>query len=195
MQFIDNYDPHTADPIKDYHINVQDDERFWNIYMDLMKRYPGDYLTAWLNNTMGMWYIWDTSSTRIYGSWVWWDGGVGYLLTDMHSEIQELEIHRNSQLPGLMQMCLDLVNNNSFLNIPVFRILFSLSFYFWLAMLAFTLAIINKRRNSLLFFLFTACYIAGLFFCPCVLVRYCFPFIICIPVMFTVAFRKGLPRR
>lgn len=187
---IDAYDPYRSDNIKyTAEANLSQNKQFLKLYLKLMYRYPGDYLAAWMKTTQGLWYIWDISSTQIYGSGVWEGGGVGYLLTDMHKQTEEFGIQRVPLFSRLFDFCQNLVNANTFIPIPGVRLLFSLGLYFWLAMMALMYTIINRHKHAVMCWMYIGVYMVGLLFCPCVLVRYCFPFIICVPVLFTLAFR------
>ena len=182
------YYPYSADYVKDSYIDVKNNPDFWKLYFSLMVRYPVNYIEAWLRNTQGLWYIWDTTSTITYGSWITYNGGVGYLVTILTQELLDTGISYQPKFPELMYFCESLVNGNSYYEIPVIRVIFSMALYFWLSLLALVLAIINRSKRFILLFVFVFAYIAGLLFCPVVLVRYCFPFICCLPVLFRCVF-------
>lgn len=177
---VEEYTPYTADPLKTVAI-VDKPYRMWG-FLKLWGRiglgHPMDYLDAWLLNTKGYWYLDDTTHAHIYGEG---DGDrLGYLLS---RSVEWLDLSIQSRFPALEGLYERLFTQNEYQRLPVVSLLFAPSLYLWLY--AFLLAAARYRRDRRTTMLLTLVFgsFLPLLFGACVLIRYAYPFVACLPLM------------
>lgn len=181
-----NYNVYLADMTKDTGRIYNNKRLFVSIYPRLLIKYPSSFISAFLNNTMGYWYLFDTTNAEIYGS----EPGkrLGFLLSDTKPG---LGVKHISYFPKLENLYEHLFSLNEYQNIPPLFILCSIALYIWLAILCVFYAINLKRKQAVMPIIFLMSYIITIFAGPCALIRYAFPIIGCIPPLFIVIFRDA----
>lgn len=179
------YNPHLADPVK-YRAVIHDDPagliRTW---LKLGLQYPGIYLDAFLDNSVGFWFLEDRTHAQIYG--VGTESGFGYLSTDNRTMPAGCEIVEHSFLPGLRAAMERIVSDNVYQKIPVARIVFAPAFYWWLLCMYMASALYRRRYRLLLPAAFPAVYYLTLLLSPAVLIRYMYPLVVTAPVLCCLA--------
>lgn len=191
------YDPYRADMVK-FGIDVsieQNLDSFIGIWTQLFGKYPLTYLEAFLQNSQGFWYLYDTSHANIYRI-----KGYGYLLTN-HVRLQDfLEdtpgVKSKSYFPALKRGMEKLVTNNAYWKIPVLRLLFSPALYFWLHMFYFMYALWTKQYRLLTIAVYPMAVWLTCLLGPCALIRYAYPYVVSAPVLITAAIylKTDVPR-
>ena len=72
--------------------------------------FPLTYMDAFLSNSVGYWYLADTTHAQIYG--IGTESGFGYLSTDNRTMPAGCEIVEHSYLPGLRAFMERIVSDN-----------------------------------------------------------------------------------
>lgn len=177
---VEDYTPYTADPLKTFAI-VNRPDRMWG-FLKLWGRvglkHPVTYLDAWLLTTKGYWYLDDTTHARIYGEG---EGtGLGYLLTN---QVEPHGLASPGVLPGLRKWYERLFTANDYQRLPVLSLLFAPALWVWLAGFLVAAALIGRDRCTLgMLAMVIGCFLPLL--CgACVLIRYAYPFVACVPLM------------
>ena len=175
------YNPHLADPVKNRAVIHDNPKGLIETWIRLGLEYPAIYVDAFLDNSLGLWYLLDTSHARVYG--IGTESGFGYLSTDNRKMPAGCEIEEHSLLPGLRAFMEKIVSDNIYEKVPVIRILFAPALYWWLLYFYFVAALYGKRYGEMLPAVFPAVYGLTLLLSPTVLVRYMYPIMVTIPVI------------
>lgn len=175
------YNPHLADPVKNRAVIHDDPGGMLRMWLKLGLEHPTIYIDAFLDNSLGLWYLWDTSHAQVYG--IGTESGFGYLSTDNRAMPAGYEVEENSLLPGLRAFMEKIVSDNAYSRIPVVRLLFAPALYGWLLYLYLMTAWYRKKYRQMLPAVFPAVYCLTLLLSPTVLVRYIYPVMTTVPVM------------
>lgn len=175
------YNPHLADPVKNRAVIHDNPVGLLKTWMKLGLKFPMTYVDAFLDNSIGYWYLADTSHAEIYG--VGTESGFGYLSTDNRTMPAGCEIIENSYLPGLRAFMEKIVSDNAYQNIPVLSVVFAPAFYWWLLCLYVVFFFARKEYKLLMPAAFLVAYYLTLLLSPTVLIRYMYPFVVCVPMM------------
>lgn len=175
------YNPHLADPVKGRAVIHDDPAGLIRTWAQLGVRFPLTYADAFLDNSIGYWYIADQNHAEIYG--VGTESGFGYLSTDNRTMPAGCEIVEHSLAPGLRVFMERIVSDNEYRKIPVFSVIFSPAFYWWLLCFYIAFCLYRKEYKLLLPVLFLAVYYLTLLLSPTVLIRYMYPFVVSVPTI------------
>lgn len=175
------YNPHLADPVKNRAVIHDDPAGLIRTWIRLGLAHPAIYIDAFLDNSLGLWYLWDTSHAEIYGTGT--ESGFGYLSTDNRVMPAGFEVEEHSLLPELRAFMEKIVSDNAYSKIPLLRLLFAPALYGWLLYLYIVTAFYRKRYREALPVVFLAAYGLTLLLSPTVLVRYIYPMMVTIPVI------------
>lgn len=149
--------------------------------------YPNDYIDAFLALTSGYWFLDDVSHAEVlgYGD----DTNLGLLYTFNASQSDTFEgVESHSYLPGLLKMYQRIVNGNCYFSWPVVSSLFKPALYCWaLALVMISLVYMHCRRKLFLCLL-PFFYLMTLFLGPVVNMRYAYPIIVAVPLLFAWLF-------
>lgn len=176
----ENYSPRVADFVKEglnedkYNENPS---KFIKLWLNVGLKAPGAYLNAALSQTMGYWYP-DMQYPDLatfhpymeYENMTWADG-------------EWIFIERTSYIPGFSKVFDGFAYGTEFQNIPLFALLCSPGFVFWVMCVVACRCIIIKNYRmllpcSILFGLWLSIMVSSL-----VLFRYAYPLMLCIPVL------------
>ena len=175
------YNPYLADPVKNRAVIHDDPAGLIKTWVRLGVQYPQIYIDAFLDNSIGYWFIEDRTHAQIYG--IGTESGFGYLSTDNRTMPAGCEIEQHSLLPGLRAFMERIVSDNVYQKIPVLRIIFAPAFYWWMLCMYMAAAIYGKRYTFLLPAAFLAAYYMTLLLSPTVLIRYMYPFVVTVPAL------------
>ncbi len=175
------YNPYFADPVKNRAVIHDDPAGLLRTWLKLGLQHPQIYIDAFLDNSVGCWFLEDETHAQIYG--VGTESGFGYLSTDNRVMPAGCEIIEHSCLPGLRAAMERVVSDNVYQKIPVVRIFFAPAFYWWLLCLYAAVAVYRREYRLLLPAVFLALYYLTLLLSPAVLVRYMYPFMTTAPVL------------
>lgn len=183
------YDPHLADPVKNRAVVHDDPAGLVKTWVRLGLQYPTIYVDAFLDNSLGLWYLWDTSHAQVYG--IGTESGFGWLSTDNRTMPAGCEIVEKSFLPGLRAFMERIVSDNVYQKLPLIRLLFAPALYWWLLWLYLMTALYHKRGREALPAVFLIAYYLTLLLSPTVIVRYMYPLMVTVPVIFPYILTKG----
>ncbi len=175
------YNPHLADPVKSRAVIHDDPVGLIRTWVRLGLAHPAVYIDAFLDNSLGLWYLWDTSHAQVYG--IGTESGFGYLSTDNRVMPAGFEVEEHSLLPGLRVFLERIVSDNEYSKIPVVRLLFAPALYWWLLWLYLVTALYRKTYKEALPAVFLAAYGLTLLLSPTVLVRYAYSLMVTVPVL------------
>ena len=175
------YNPHLADPVKLRAVIHDNPGGFLRTWLQLGLEHPQIYIDAFLDNSIGYWFLEDRTHAEIYG--IGTESGFGYLSTDNRTMPAGCEIIEHSYLPGLRSMMEEIVSENAYQKIPVIRILFAPAFYWWLLCLYLAVAIYRRQYRLILPAMFLVVYYLTLLLSPTVLIRYMYPFMVTVPAI------------
>lgn len=184
------YNPHLADPVKNRAVIHDDPAGLLKTWVRLGLEYPQIYLDAFLDNSIGYWFLEDRTHAQIYGLGA--ESGFGYLSTDNRTMPAGFEVEEHSYLPYLRAAMERIVSDNMYQKIPVLRILFAPAFYWWLLCLYMAAVIYSRQYRLLIPAVFLAAYYLTLLLSPTVLIRYMYPLVVTVPVLCCLLFRSGL---
>lgn len=175
------YHPHLADPVKSRAVIHDNPAGFIKVWIRLGLRYPQTYIDAFLDNSVGLWFLEDHSHAEIYGKGK--ESGFGYLSTDNRTMPAGFEIVEHSKLPGLRNFMEEIVSENRYQDIPVLSVIFAPAFYWWLLVLYLASAVYQRDWRGMIPAVFLVMYYLTLLLSPAVLVRYMYPLMVSVPVL------------
>ena len=175
------YDPHLADRVKNIAIIHDDPKGLVKTWIRLGMEYPGIYIDAFLDNSLGLWFLLDDTHARVYG--IGTETGFGYLSTDNRTMPAGCEIVERSYLPRLRALMEKIVSDNEYEDWPVIKFLFAPALYWWLLYLYVVVVLYKKRYREVLPAVFLVVYYLTLLLSPTVLIRYMYPLVVTVPVI------------
>lgn len=180
--FASQYNPYLSDPIKD---NVNDAllksnfVNFFKLWAKVGLKFPGEYAEAFLSNTMGYWYMGDTTHYMAVGD------GIAVYHTLIGAEEEIIKINLCPPVGWLFDPIFFHVNYNK---VPILGFCFRSSTYFWM-LLVFALYMIYRRQYSKLLVTSTVfLYYASCFMGPFVALRYVYCVAVCWPLFAELCF-------
>lgn len=175
------YNPYLADPVKNRAVIHDNPAGLIKAWVKLGVQFPMTYVDAFLDNSIGYWYLADKSHSTIYG--VGTESGFGYLSTDNRTMPAGCEIIEHSYLPGLRAFMERIVSDNEYQKILVLSVIFAPAFYWWLLCLYLVFFFKRKEYKMLLPAVFLVVYYLTLLLSPTVLIRYMYPFVVSVPFL------------
>lgn len=181
------YNPPIADTVKNSGVafDVTGEghvKRFLHNWFSVGRRYPNEFLDAFLELTRGYWFWDDRSYAECLGYGL--DGRMGVIYTYNSSEIENVgEIAHVSKFPWLEEQLEKIVSANVFFQWPVISILFKSAFYFWSLCLLFLFFLYLRQKKQVIFCLLPLLYMGTMLLGPVVQMRYLFPVMVTLPVL------------
>lgn len=175
------YDPHLADPVKNRAVIHDDPVGLIKTWIKLGLQHPQIYIDAFLDNSIGYWFVQDRSHAQIYG--IGTESGFGYLSTDNRTMPAGCEIVEHSYLPAVREGMERIVSDNVYQRLPVVRLIFAPAFYWWMLCMYIAAVIYRRRYELLIPVMFLICYYMTLLLSPTVLIRYMYPFVVTVPAI------------
>lgn len=173
------YNPHNADDVKFTGSASDHMDCFKDVYFRLLKKYPFQYVEAFVHTNLGYFYIFDcTNANSIYGYGL--EGRQGYLLTDTKAGF---EVVHESKFKFLENIYENLFSANEYQKIFPLFLVCSLALYFWIMILMFFRMLELRNWRILPSMILVAALGATSLLAPCALIRYIFPYMLCIPAM------------
>ncbi|MDE5931417.1 MAG: hypothetical protein K2H40_02900 [Lachnospiraceae bacterium] len=182
------YNPYLADPVKNRAVIHDDPAGLMKTWMRLGTQFPMTYVDAFLDNSIGYWYLADRTHSTIYG--IGTESGFGYLSTDNRTMPAGCEIIRHSYLPGLRVFMERIVSDNEYQKMPIVSVIYAPAFYWWMLCAYIAFFLYRKEYRMLMPVLFLVVYYFTLLLSPTVLVRYMYPFILSSPMMLCLVSAK-----
>ncbi len=183
-----DYHPKMADYVKfDAIVTNENVQAFLALWKNVAKRYPLEYVDAFLLCNIGYWYVDDLSHSRIYGTGL--DNRQGYLLTDTKPDFG---VTHETKLAPLEFLYERLFSINWYQIVPVAASLFAPAFFLWALCFLTTYAGYAKNKAALLVSLLCFGLLPSLLLGPCAIIRYAFPLVLLCPFLFGLVFHKGI---
>lgn len=186
------YRPHCADPTKggnfDFERYQREPEGYWNMYLKYLKRYPRIYLEAFLANCQGLWYPDDISHAHSLSSEEW---DFVYMKSGNIVPEQAGTIEARSYIPKLKSLIKSVAHHARHENIPLLSHLFRPSFYVFVLLLGVMLVCFRRAGRWALCSLPVWGVFFSLLFSAGVIVRYAYPIMACVPVIFSLLYFCG----
>lgn len=173
------YDPHLADPVKNRAVIHDNPAGLIRAWAELGLEHPQIYVDAFLDNSIGYWFLEDRTHAQIYG--IGTESGFGYLSTDNRTMPAGCEIVEHSYLPGFRACMEQIVSENCYQKIPVVRLIFAPAFYWWMLCMYMAAVLYTRQYRLLLPAVFLVLYYMTLLLSPTVLIRYMYPFVATVP--------------
>lgn len=192
---LSNYRPFISDGVKMYFDNEKFGEEpagFIQIWAKLFKRFPGSYVTAFLYNTMGSWYLDDVSHTQVYADW--WRNRTGYMITDAIPVFALGHMKKENLMPEV-RSCYEAVATDCIhQKCLITRVLFSPAFYCLSTVYLGLALLVSGRKRYLIPYTALLVYLVTVIAGPCILVRYIYPFMAAAPWMVAMLFLPLSPK-
>ena len=172
------YNPRFADPVKNTFNSEyfkENSSSFFEIWFELLKNHPEEYITAFLNLNLPYWYI-DAPSLDSYSNRM-------YIETYIYSpSVTDYDVARDSKLPWLYEKYEVFANFYAIQKIPVISHIFSISLPIWILLFTCTILIAKKRKRCIYVILPHICYWLTFLLGPVSNLRYIFPIIAIYPL-------------
>lgn len=175
-----SYQYYVSDPVKaGMHIEAFEEKTkdFVKLWMEIGKKFPGEYLAAPLYNTFGIWYLGGDSSCY-----------VEYQMSPSIDESRTVEIR--SRIPWLMEYHSWFTDLNIQNALPGLSVIFYTSFYSWCVVTAAGVLLAKKKYRYLAIPVFLLCYEFTLLFGPCMIPRYMMGVMLSVPFLMILTFQR-----
>ncbi|MCM1188871.1 MAG: DUF6020 family protein [bacterium] len=179
------YDAHISDPVKrhtnTYVVRYRTVD-FMRVYLQLLKKYPGDFVNAVLELNAGYLSPWDVSHAHV--NEVEGVKGKGYVQTRWDEQtLQERGIYKDSLWSGLHERLEKWADENAYLKLPILKYLFVPGVWLWLYLLLFGFLLLRREFAACLPLALVAGYYVTLFLGPTVQLRYIYPVMAAFPFL------------
>ena len=178
------YRPSYADPAKGGNFDLprytEHPEEYWSLYAKYAKRYPRIYIEAFFANCMGIWYPDDTTHAHTMDSEEW---DFVYLKTGNIVPPMVGEVKAHSYLPAYRNWIRNSTHHSRHENIPLYSQLFKPATYVYLLLILTMLLFHRRERRLALCTLPVWGIIFSLLFSACILIRYAYPIMTCVPML------------
>lgn len=183
------YNPYLADPVKNRAVIHDNPAGLVKTWVKLGVEHPGIYIDAFLDNSIGYWFLEDQTHARIYG--IGTESGFGYLSTDNRTMPPGCEVVERSYMPRLRVFMERIVSDNCYQKIPLVRLIFAPAFYWWMLCIYMAAVIYTRRYRLLLPVVFLVIYYMTLLLSPTVLIRYMYPYVVTVPALWLLERCEG----
>ena len=189
-----DYDPHISDPVKRHtntYVARYRMKEFVLTYLNLLAKYPGDFLNAALEINAGYLYPGDISHAYINVSELY--NGLGYVQTRWEEDtLNNSGIYKDSKCEGLHVLLERWADENSHLKIPVLKYLFVPGIWLWLYLLLFGFLCVIRKGKLCLPLSLVLGYYATLLLGPTVQLRYIYPVMTAYPFVLLLYVKTAL---
>lgn len=147
-------------------------------------KYPNEYLDALLEVTRGYWFWDDTSHAEMLGIGLEERMGILYTYNSYEEVAFDGQLQHISKFPWLEEKLEEIVSDNSYYKYPVISNLFEPAFWAWALLLLVVFCLYDKKYRKLKILLYPLCYFATLLIGPTAIIRYIYPILFSVPVLF-----------
>lgn len=178
-----NYRAEISDPVKSHtntYVVRYRAKEFLTTYLQLLFRYPGEFINAALAVNAGFLYTEDVSHATINVNGV--DEGLGYVQTRwVDEELNARGIYKDSKWEGMHEKLESWADENAYLDIPLLRYLYMPGIYIWAYLLLTVYLVVQRRWRECIPFSMILGYYITLLLGPTVQMRYIYPMMIVLP--------------
>lgn len=187
-----HYRADISDPVKrhtnTYVVRYRAKE-FLTTYLQLLGRYPGEFVNAALAVNAGYLYIADESHAYINVGGA--DSGMGYVQTHwVENELNARGIYKDSKWESLHQSMEQWADENAHLELPLLRYIYMPGIYLWLYVFGAIYLVAHRRYRECIPLSLIFGYYITLLLGPTVQLRYIYPMMIVVPFVFLLTKRK-----
>lgn len=190
------YRPDIADPVKKDIISwevLHYPKKYAELYLDLFKQYPDEYVNAFLALYSGFLNPLDVTCNYINAENGVVPEGLYYIQTVFYDEdMAKFDIEQTPLIPFLHKWMEAFANSTAFQKIPLVNIILVPGIFLWAYLYLLGFSIYKHGAKQLLPLALVAGYFLTLFAGPTVQLRYLYPVMICLPVaiVFTFCHRR-----
>ena len=164
--------------------NNMDEKRLLSIWFKNGIKYPVYYFDSWNNLTLGTFYLYDTSHANIY-----------LYVKYMGTNSKKMDFMKNVDFHGKLPFVKNIIRkftdeNIQYNKLSFIRFIFQPATYIYFFILLFLLQFKKSNRKDLLLYIPLIWIYISILIGPCVIMRYIYPFVICIPFLFFINFIK-----
>lgn len=164
---------------------LENRKEFFTFMLELAKKYPREFMDSYLNTMRGYWYVLDNSFCLIHNDYDSDKFGALELFCFKVGKGQ-YEIVENSKLPALQKLYKDMFCRNMYQKIYGVRIIFQPATYLYILFGCILYSIYKRHKTRLLIEMFLLLYAMTFVTAPCALIRYVYPIIVNIPIIFSL---------
>ncbi len=183
-----------SDPVKNGFVTsevLRSPKAFLCVYLDLLCRYPGDYVNAFLALYAGFLDPLDISANYINHNGSEVPEGLYYVQTVFYEEdMAKFDIVQHPILSGLHTFMEYFANSDLYRRIPVLRLIMVPGTFLWCFLYLLGVTVYRHGRKYILPFAFVLFYFLTLFAGPTVQLRYLYPIILCLPIALLFTCKK-----
>lgn len=179
------YRPDISDPVKRNVISWEILHRPKNtldIYMTLLKKYPSEYVNAFLELYAGFLSPLDRSHRFINDNGEGLPTGLHYVQTVFYDEAVEKGFWQKPLSEGLHTFFEWYANNDIYIKVPILSLIFVPGTFLWLYLFLAGICVYLKKSNILVPMSIVLGYYITMFLGPTVQLRYLYPIMICVPI-------------
>ena len=188
-QAMHRYNPHCADAAKggnfDFPRYQANPGEYWSMYLHYAKAQPRVYIEAFLENCAALWNPDGTSHTEALAGEQY---DHVYLITDYFYEESRFDLHPASKLPKLKALIFDSTHHADHQETLLLAQLFCPATYSFLLLLTTLLLFFRKEKRLALCLLPLWGIFVSLLFCAGIFIRYAYPLMTVVPLMFVLAY-------
>ena len=188
-QAMHRYNPHCADAAKggnfDFPRYQANPGEYWSMYLHYAKAQPRVYIEAFLENCAALWNPDDTSHTEALAGEQY---DHVYLITDYFYEEGRFDLHPDSKLPKLKALIFDSTHHADHQQALLLAQLFCPATYSFLLLLTTLLLFFRREKRLALCLLPLWGILVSLLFCAGIFIRYAYPLMTVVPLMFVLAY-------
>ena len=182
------YKPYFADytmKLAKYDNILENKKEFLDFIFELAKKYPGEFIDSYLNTMRGFWYVLDNSFCLInneYGSDIF--GALELYCFKVGKG--QYEIVEDSKLPLIKNIYKDMFCRNMYQKIYGVRIIFQPATYLYMLFACVLYSVYKRHKIRLIIEVFLFLYVMTFVTAPCALIRYVYPIMVSIPIIFSL---------
>ena len=171
----------------------KDKKSFWGVWYRLLKRYPRDYINAFLETNIPYWFI-GAKAIDPYAERVYIEDGIVYGNETKRYEVPDDEFVYVKMKPSKWNKAYKFYHNfasyNYISKMPVIKIFYSLAFPFVMMLFTIFMLIYNKRYKMILLVLIPFMYLMTFLLGPVSNGRYVYPIILLYPIFLLLMFKS-----
>lgn len=177
------YNPYWSDFVKRYanqNVYLENKDDFINLYLSIFKKNPSIYLDSLLENTLFSWYPFANFEPRytLYDRGIKQADSSFIFITDVNYPGT-----LDSKIPKLHNFLETLSFSGIIQKIPIYHLLFSIGFMFWIYLYSMILSIYRRDRAIFTTGILVLLYIGTLWLGPVMFIRYFLFLWLLLPIM------------
>lgn len=169
----------------------KDRKSFWNLWYSLLKKYPKDYINAFLELDIPYWFI-EASNIDPYANRVYLEDGIVYGDDAFRYEVPDGEFNYEKMEPSKWNTAYkfyhNFANNKYTSKIPLIKLVYSLSFPFVIMLFTAFILTYKKEYKKILVVLLPFMYLMTFLLGPVSNLRYIYPIMLLYPIFMFLIF-------